>query len=99
LSNDSKIKIPDPSPITNPSRFLSNGRLAVLGSSLNDKAFIEENPAKAIFVNGDSVLQVIIASTSPRSIALNASPIEFVPEAQAVTEQEFMPLAPVCIDT
>src|SRR5699024_11744955 len=48
--------------MTKPSRFLSKGRLALFGSSFCDRAFIDENPAKAIFVSGDSVPPVIIRS-------------------------------------
>ena len=85
--------------MTNPSRFLSNGRLAVFGSGFVDKAVFAQNPATAIFVIGASAPPVIITSASPRWITLNASPIEFVPVAQAVTVQEFTPFAPRNIDT
>ena len=48
---------------------------------------------------GASVPPVIIASASPRWMILNASPIEFVPVAQAVTVAPFGPLAPKSIET
>src|SRR5699024_12487826 len=52
-----------------------------------------------IFVKRDTVPPSIIASTPPHSIALYAPPIEYVPDAQAVTEQDFNPLAPVLMET
>ena len=48
---------------------------------------------------GASVPPVIIASASPRCTILNASPIEFVPVAHAVTVAPFGPFAPKSIDT
>ncbi len=41
----------------------------------------------------------MIASASPRCTILNASPIEFVPVAHAVTVAPFGPFAPKSIDT
>ena len=91
--------MPDPSPMTKPSLFLSNGRLALLGSSfLVDNALAAQNPPMPRGVITDSVPPAIITSASPLWIILYASPIAFVPVAQAVTTHELGPFAPNLMD-
>ena len=73
---DSRIKMPAPSPTTKPSRSASKGRLACSGSSLRvDSALMEANPPTPIGVMVASVPPQIIMSASPRSIILKESPI------------------------
>ncbi len=98
-SNSSRIKIPPPSPITNPSRSVSNGRLAVVAIVTRRHCLIVQNPAIPVGVIDASDPPVAITFASPRWIAWNASPIAFVAEAHAVTTVVFGPLAPSCIDT
>ena len=91
----SKMRIPEPSPITNPSRSRSNGRDACLGSSLRvDKARIDAKPATDIGVIALSAPPQIIASASPRSIRRKLSPIACAPAEHAVAVAEFGPFAP-----
>src|SRR5205814_10201407 len=83
-SSDSRIKMPHPSPTTNPSRSRSKGRLAVAGSSLRvERARIAANPPTPIGVIVASVPPQIIISAAPRSIILKESPME-----SAVAEQD-----------
>ena len=91
--------MPAPSPMTKPSRPSWKGRQAVSLSLFVDNARLALNPAIAMSVIGASVPPVIIASASPRWIILNASPIEFVPVAHAVTVEPLGPFAPVSIET
>src|SRR5262245_56871050 len=91
--------IPAPSPITKPSRFLSNGLLAVFGSGFVERAVLAQKPATDILVIGASAPPDTITSASPRWITLKASPIEFVPVAQAVTVHELNPRAPSVMET
>ncbi len=82
-----------------PSLSLSKGRLAFSGSSfLVDSAFIALNPPIPIEVMQDSVPPAIIASASPRWMTLNASPMAWLPVAQAVAGAEFGPFAPNFMD-
>lgn len=58
--------MPAPSPITKPSRSLSNGRQAVAGSSLRlESAFITMKPAMPTGV---------IAASEPPATTMSASP-------------------------
>jgi hypothetical protein len=84
-SNSSKIIIPLPSPITNPSLPLSNGLDDFDGSSLYfvDKACDLQNPFLFQMIpliiegcNPPSTPPVIIILASPYLIILYASPIE-----------------------
>src|SRR5712692_7651271 len=84
-SSSSRITMPAPSPITNPSRSKSNGRDAWTGSSfLVESARKAANPATLIGVMADSAPPQIIASASPRWIILKLSPIACAPAEQAV---------------
>ncbi len=79
----------------NPSRSVSKGRLARWGSLFRvDRAFMALNPPTPSGQMQDSVPPAIMASASPRSMVLNASPMEWVPVAHAVTTQMLGPLAP-----
>ena len=90
--------MPDPSPITKPSRSLSNGRLAVVGSSLrNDSALALANPATPRGVMADSAPPQIMASALPICSRRKASPMALEPAAQAVATAELGPLAPSAI--
>src|SRR4029450_12537415 len=99
-SSDSRITRPAPSPHTKPSRFASNGRMALVGSSLRvDIAFMEQKPAIVSGMTMASDPPAIITSASPRWMILKESPIAWLPVAHAVTTEEFGPLAPKRIDT
>ena len=97
-SKDSRNKIPAPSPITNPSRSLSNGREAVVGSSFGDKAVSTSKPAIPISLIVASAPPAKQASNSPLRILTNASPIALVALAQAVTISKLIPRAPTFIE-
>src|SRR5579883_3022160 len=93
-SSDSKIKMPPPSATTKPSRSRSHGRLALSGSSFRvDNVLAEANPAIHNELIGASVQPANMTPASPRWIRRKASPIEWEEVAQAVTVQEFGPLA------
>ena len=92
--------MPAPSPITKPSRSLSNGREAFSGSSLRvESARMEQKPATASGVIAASLPPAIMASASPRWMRRNESPTAWAPDVQAVQVAEFGPLAPVRIET
>jgi len=79
----------------NPSRFLSKGREAFSGASLRvERAVITFMPAIAIEVIAASAAPASITSAAPRRIISAASPMAFVPEAQAVARDMFGPRAP-----
>ena len=83
---DSSTTTPAPSPSTNPSRPLSQGRLAPSGSSLRvESARAEAKPPSPIGDVAISAPPAIITSTSPRSIMRAASPMLWVPVEHAVT--------------
>ena len=91
--------MPAPSPITKPSRSLSHGRLAVVGSSLRvDSARMVSKPPIPSGQIVDSEPPAIITSASPYSISRPASPIECSPVVHAVTIARFGPLSPYWID-
>src|SRR3954453_19442544 len=86
--------MPAPSPMTNPSRSFSNGRLARSGSSLRvDRARIAANPPTASGVIAASDPPAIITSASSRLMISKASPIACADAEQAVQVAEFGPLA------
>ena len=92
--------MPPPSLHTNPSRAASKGREALSGSSLRvDIAFMEQNPAMVRGTMMASAPPAIMMSASPRWISRLASPRAWLPVAQAVTTEEFGPLAPKRMDT
>ena len=98
-SNSSNITIPAPSPITNPLLSLSNGILALFLSVACESAFILVNPAIPIGVIAASVPPDITISWYPFFIILKLSPIQCVPDAQAVTIEIDSPFAPNSIAT
>jgi hypothetical protein len=59
-----------------------------------ERAFMALNPPMPRSVTQASVPPAIMASASPRSIILEASPMEWLPVAQAVTAEEFGPFVP-----
>ena len=80
------MRIPLPSEGANPSRPLSNGRLAWEGSPDQvERARMVLNPPMPISQIPASVPPVTITSASPRRITSAASPIACVLAAQAVT--------------
>src|SRR3954463_5957788 len=92
--------MPAPSARTNPSRSRSNGRLARVGSSLRvDRARIEANPPRPMWVISASLPPVIITSAQPAWIGFSESPIALAAEAQAVATAEHGPCRPHLIDT
>jgi len=91
--------MPEPSPSTKPSRSLSQGRLAVAGSSLRvESARAEAKPPTARIVTVDSVPPATITSASPYSISLPASPMQCADVVHAVTIARFGPFRPNMID-
>ena len=98
--SSSRIRIPAPSPTTNPSRSASNGRDALRGSSLRvESARIAANPPIPIGVMEASDPPQIMTSASPRWISRNESPTAWALVVQAVAVAEFGPLARVRIET
>ena len=80
--------MPEPSPITKPSRSLSNGRDACSGASLRlDTALMLENPAIANSVTAASAPPVIIMSAAPRWTRRYDSPRAWAEEEHADTVQ------------
>src|ERR1700740_3354701 len=93
-SKSSKIRPPAPSPMTNPSRAESQGRLAFSGASfLVERARMAANPPTPMGVMAASVPPAIITSASQRAMILKASPTEWALEVQAVHVASFGPLA------
>src|SRR5204862_4399116 len=83
-----------------PSRSLSKGRLARVGSSLRvDSARIAAKPPTLIGVMAASDPPAIIASASPRRIISNESPMAWADAEHAVHVARFGPFAPNRIDT
>ena len=84
--------MPAPSPMTNPSRSLSNGREAFSGSSLRvESALAEQKPAMPSGVMAASLPPVRITSAAPDRMVVKAMPMEWLLEAQAVVAQRFGP--------
>src|SRR5712671_923212 len=99
-SSSSRIKMPAPSPITNPSRSLSHGRLARVGSSLRvDSARIAANPPTPIGVMAASEPPAIITSASLCWMIRKESPTECALVVQAVAVASFGPFAPKRMET
>src|SRR6266542_1598123 len=94
-SSASRTSRPPPSPQTKPSRSASKGREALVGSSLRvDMAFIWQKPAMVSGRMMASAPPAIITSASSRWMIFMASPMAWLPVAQAVTTDELGPLAP-----
>ena len=64
-----------------------------------DIAFIAQNPAIVSGMMIASAPPAIMTSASPRWMSLRASPIAWLPVAQAVMTEEFGPFAPKRMDT
>ena len=87
--------MPAPSPMTKPSRSLSNGRLARVGSSLRvESARMAANPPTERGVTEASAPPAMMASASPCMIMRTESPIALALVAQAVAVAEMGPWAP-----
>ncbi len=98
-SYSSSTMTPAPSPMTKPSRSLSQGREAVAGSSLRvDRAWAEAKPPTASADTVASAPPQTIASASPYSIIRADRPIACRPVVQAVTTAMLGPLRPNMID-
>ena len=90
---------PAPSPSTKPSRPVSQGRLAVAGSSFRvDRALADAKPPIASGVTVDSAPPQTIMSASPYSIIRAPSPMACRPVVQAVTTAIFGPFMPYMIE-
>src|SRR5688572_30170807 len=99
-SYSSSTRMPAPSPSTKPSRSLSHGRDARVGSSLRvDIAFIEQKPPTDVGEEPRSAPPAIITPASPYWIMRIAMPIEWLAVAQADTAEKLGPLMPVSNDT
>src|SRR5687767_1439880 len=86
--------------MTKPSRSRSNGRDAVVGSSLRvDMARMSENAPKQSVDKGASTPPLIITSAYPSRMARNPSPTAIVPDAQLIEFVEFGPYTPNSIAT
>ena len=86
--------MPAPSPRTKPSRSRSNGREALVGSSLRVHSAVSR--LKPVTPNGWIMLCVppeSITSASPRRMISTASPIAWLLAAQAVRQLGFGPWA------
>ncbi len=91
-SRSSRTRVAAPSPMMNPSRSRSNGRLACSGSSLrNDRAREDEKLAMATSTMPASVPPAIMTSAWLRRMISAASPMAFADAAHAVTVQVLGP--------
>ena len=93
-SSSSRTTTPAPSPRTNPSLSLSNGLDAFIGSVEVESAVRLVNPATPVSQIHPSAPPASITSASPYWIARNASPMQFVPLAHAVTTFVHFPFSP-----
>src|SRR5580704_1708484 len=93
--------MPAPSPMTKPSRSLSQGREARGGSSLKavDSARAAAKPARPRRHTAASAPPHTMTSASSSMISRDASPIACAPVEQAVTTAWFGPLKPYLIET
>src|ERR1035438_6953248 len=83
---------PAPSPMTKPSRSLSNGREACLGSSLRVlMAFIAQKPPMPTDTTDASAPPANITDASPILIARQASPMAWFAVAHAEQVAKFGP--------
>src|SRR6266436_2346112 len=88
-SRDSRTRMPAPSLHTNPSRSASNGRDARSGSSLRVvMALTAQKPAMVRGMMMASAPPAIITSASPRWMIRKASPMAWLPVAQAVAADD-----------
>ena len=99
-SHASSTRNAAPSPITKPSRPVSNGRDAAVGSSLRVlSAPMRANAAIDVGVIAASVPPHTTTSALPSRIIRSPSPIALAPDAQAVDTQRLAPVKPCFIDT
>src|SRR5208282_977820 len=99
-SSSSSTRMPAPSPITKPSRSLSQGRLARAGSSLRvESARMAANPPTPMGVMAASEPPAIITSASWCWMMRKESPMEWALVVQAVAVASFGPLAPNLMET
>src|SRR6266853_2070924 len=99
-SSSSRTRMPAPSPITKPSRSLSQGRLARAGSSLRvESARMAANPPTPMGVMAASEPPAIITSASWCWMMRKESPMEWALVVQAVAVASFGPLAPNLMET
>ena len=86
--------------MTNPSRSLSQGRLARAGSSLRvERARMAANPPTPMGVMAASAPPAIMTSASPCWMMRKESPMEWALVVQAVAVASFGPLAPTRMET
>ncbi len=91
--------MPAPSPSTKPSRSLSNGRDACVGSSLRvDIAFIVQKPPIAVGMTVASLPPVTTATASPRMSLSYAVASASLPLAHADATANTGPRSPNCIE-
>ena len=94
-SSSSSTTTPAPSASTKPSRSLSHGRLALVGSSLRvDIARAEQKPPIGTPDVVYSAPPATITSASPYAIMRAARPMLCVPVVHAVTQAMFGPFQP-----
>ena len=94
------MTIPAPSPMTKPSRALSHGRLARVGSSLRVViARAAQNDAMPSGHSAASVPPATITSAWPERMRTIASPIALAAVAHAVATADAGPRRPYLIDT
>src|ERR1035437_4121273 len=99
-SSSSRTRMPAPSPMTKPSRSLSQGRLARAGSSLRvERARMAANPPTPMGVMAASAPPAIITSASQCWMMRKESPMEWALVVQAVAVAAFGPLAPNLMET
>src|ERR1019366_4090650 len=99
-SSSSRTRMPAPSPMTKPSRSLSQGRLARAGSSLRvERARMAANPPTPMGVMAASAPPAIITSASQCWMMRKESPMEWALVVQAVAVASFGPLAPNLMET
>src|SRR5208282_1496419 len=99
-SSSSRTMMPAPSPITKPSRSLSQGRLARAGSSLRvESARMAANPPTPMGVMAASAPPAIMTSASWCWMMRKESPMEWALVVQAVAVASFGPLAPNLMET
>ena len=90
---------PAPSLRTKPSRFLSKGREALVGSSLRvESAFMAAKPLRPSPTTAASLPPATMMSASSSRIRRQASPMEWLAVAQAETMAKLGPRRPYCME-
>ena len=91
----SRSRTPEPSAMTNPSRSVSNGRLAFCGSSLRRESTLMQpyaSTTRGVMV--DSAPPARTTSARPRRSRSRAAAMEYAPVAQAAQGAMFGPVTP-----